>query len=203
MAWRPVLSEALTRVGRKEEALDVLVPYENGAAERRRWLEQASAARCRGLLEEAYGNPEAADHAFRTGLQHCRQGEPCWQEALLHLSYGTFLRRTGRRKKAIVELEAAHRTFFRLQATPYLERCTRELALCGRVSARPSGVRHAGLTAQELTVARLALQGLSNREIARELVLSVKTIEYHLANAYTKLGITSRMGLIGKLDEET
>jgi DNA-binding CsgD family transcriptional regulator len=202
VAWRPLLSEALTRLGRKDEALDVLIPYETGAAERRRWLEQASAARCRGLLEEAHGNRDAADEAFRKGLQHCKQGDPCWEEALLRLSYGAFLRRAGQRKKAVAELEAAHKTFLRLQATPYLERCNRELAGCGRTTD-PSGIRHAGLTAQELTVAKLAIQGMSNREIARELVLSIKTIEYHLANAYTKLGITSRMGLIGKLRGET
>ncbi|MFF9119151.1 AAA family ATPase [Streptomyces massasporeus] len=200
--WRPLLSEALTRLGRTEEALDVLIPYENGATARGRWLEQATAARCRGLLEESYGHREAADRAFRQGLRLCGQGTPCWEEALLHLSYGTFLRRTGRRRKAVAELEAAHQKLLRLRATPYLERCTRELAACGRVTARPGGVRHAELTAQELTVARLARRGMSNREIARELVLSVKTIEYHLGNAYAKLGISSRMGLIAKLDEE-
>ncbi|MFG2133715.1 AAA family ATPase [Streptomyces sp. NPDC048751] len=202
VAWRPVLAESLIRLGRKDEALDVLVPYENGAAERRRWLDQASAARCRGLLEEAYGNREAADEAFRTGLHHCERGEQCWEEALLHLSYGTFLRRAGRLRKAVAELQAAHRTFLRLQATPYLERCARELAVCGRTTRRPSGAR-AGLTPQELTVAGLAMRGMSNREIARELVLSVKTIEYHLANAYAKLGITSRTGLFGKLGRTT
>ncbi|WP_308432535.1 helix-turn-helix transcriptional regulator [Streptomyces coeruleorubidus] len=202
VAWRPLLSEALTRLGRTDEALDVLIPYESGATARRRWLEQATAARCRGLLEEAYGHREAADQAFRNGLRLCAQGTTCWEEALLHLSYGTFLRRTGKRRKAVAELEAAHTNFLRLRATPYLERCTRELAACGRVTARPGGVRHAGLTAQELTVARLARRGMSNREIARELVLSIKTIEYHLGNAYAKLGISSRMGLIAKLDEE-
>uniref|UniRef100_A0AAU2VDK6 AAA family ATPase n=1 Tax=Streptomyces sp. NBC_00003 TaxID=2903608 RepID=A0AAU2VDK6_9ACTN len=203
VAWRPLLCEALTRLGRKDEALDVLMPYESRAAERRRWLEQASAARCRGLVEEAHGNREAADHAFRTGLRYCEQGEPCWEEALLHLSYGTFLRRARQRPKAVAELQAAHTTFLRLQATPYLERCTAELAACGGTAAARGGVRPAGLTPQELTVARRAMQGMSNREIAQELVLSVKTIEYHLANAYMKLGITSRMGLIGKLDRET
>ncbi|MEW2121867.1 AAA family ATPase [Streptomyces sp. NPDC005474] len=207
VAWRPVLAESLTRLGRKDEALDVLVPYEIRAAERCRWLEQASAARCRGLLEEANGDQEAADRAFRAGLHHCaqgareEQGDQCWEEALLHLSYGAFLRRVGQRRKAVAELQAAHQTFLRLRAAPYLERCARELAGCGRPMARP-GARHTGLTAQELTVAGLAMQGLSNREIARELVLSIKTIEYHLANAYAKLGITSRTGLFSKLGGE-
>ncbi|MET9564098.1 AAA family ATPase [Streptomyces tauricus] len=203
VAWRPLLSQALTRLGRTEEALDVLIPYERGATVRGRWLDQATAARCRGLLEEANGHREAADQAFRTGVRLCAQGTPCWEEALLHLSYGTFLRREGRRRKAVAELEAAQGKFLRLRASPYLERCTRELAACGRVQARPGTARHTGLTAQELTVARLARRSMSNREIARELVLSVKTIEYHLGNAYTKLGINSRMGLITELDEES
>ncbi|XUL90590.1 response regulator transcription factor [Streptomyces galilaeus] len=48
-------------------------------------------------------------------------------------------------------------------------------------------------------IARLATSGLTNRQIARQLVLSVKTVEFHLSHAYTKLGITSRMGLPAKL----
>lgn len=200
--WRPLLVEALARTGRTDEAQEVLTPYESRAAERRRWLDQATAARCRGILQEARGDVEAADRAYRNGLTHCRQGEPCWETALLHLSYGTFLRRAGQRSNAVVELEAASQIFHRLQAAPYLDRCNRELTACGRVAARPQAARHPVLTAQELTVARLAIRGMTNRQIARELLLSVKTIEYHLSNTYAKLGITSRMGLIAKLARE-
>lgn len=200
--WRPLLVEALARTGRTDEADEVLNPYESGAAERHRWLDQTAAARCRGILEEARGDAEAAERSYRTGLTHCERGEPCWEAALLHLSYGTFLRRAGRRSNAVAELEAASQTFRRLQAVPYLQRCDRELTACGRVAARPQDARHRVLTAQELTVARLAIQGMTNRQIARELLLSVKTIEYHLGNTYTKLGISSRMGLIAKLARE-
>jgi ATP/maltotriose-dependent transcriptional regulator MalT len=199
VGWRPLLAEALIRTGRTEEAHEVLTPYERRATERSRPIDQAAAARCRGLLEEARGHSDAADQAFRDGLRHSSQGEGCWEEALVRLSYGTFLRRSGRRREAAGELEAAHRTFQRLQATPYLERCARELSGCGRVTVSPQNAGHPVLTAQELTVARLAVRGMTNRQIARELVLSVKTIEYHLSNSYTKLGITSRMGLIEQL----
>jgi DNA-binding CsgD family transcriptional regulator len=200
--WRPLLVEALVRTGRTDEADQVLTPYETRAADRRRWLDQAAAARCRGILENARGDIEAAERAFRTGLNHCDRGEPCWEEALLRLSYGTFLRRVGRRSRAVPELEAAWRTFSRLQAAPYLDRCETELAACGRVAARPQGASHPVLTAQELTVARLAAQGMTNGQIARELLLSVKTIEYHLSNAYAKLGISSRTRLADKLAGE-
>ncbi len=78
-----------------------------------------------------------------------------------------------------------------------------ELAACGRAPGRVALARHPVLTAQELTVTRLAVRGMTNRQIARELVLSVKTIEYHLGNAYAKLGINSRMELGHRLAPQT
>ena len=65
--------------------------------------------------------------------------------------------------------------------------------------ARPRTASHSVLTPQELTVGNLAAQGLSNRQIARELALSIKTIEYHLGHIYAKLGLTSRVGLVAAL----
>jgi DNA-binding NarL/FixJ family response regulator len=55
------------------------------------------------------------------------------------------------------------------------------------------------LTPQEHAVARLVINGLTNRQVAKELVLSIKTIEYHLGNVYTKLGVTCRTALVSKL----
>jgi len=77
--------------------------------------------------------------------------------------------------------------------------------LTGDLPVRPSGrgqPRDGGgssLTSQELVVARLAAAGRTNREIAGELVVSVKTVEYHLRNAFTKLGITRRRQLAARL----
>jgi len=56
------------------------------------------------------------------------------------------------------------------------------------------------MTSQEQVVARLAAEGLSNRAIAADLVVSVKTVEYHLRNVFAKLGVTSRRQLADRLD---
>jgi DNA-binding CsgD family transcriptional regulator len=56
-----------------------------------------------------------------------------------------------------------------------------------------------GLTPQERLVVRLVCEGLTNQEVARQLVLSVKTVGYHLGNAYAKLGVHSRAQLVARL----
>ncbi|MGI5359087.1 helix-turn-helix transcriptional regulator [Streptomyces sp. CA-252508] len=200
--WRPLLVEALARCGRSDEAEDVLAPYELRAVERARWLDRVAAARCRGIVESARGDTGAAEQAFRTGLALSAEGEPCWEGALLRLAHGSFLRRAGRRTDAAAHLEAARRVFHRLRAAPYLRRCDTELAACGLASSHPKESRHPVLTPQELAVASFAAQGRTNRQIATELVLSVKTIEYHLRNVYLKLDITSRADLAGRLTSE-
>ncbi|MFJ9220060.1 ATP-binding protein [Streptomyces sp. NPDC102383] len=194
--WRQLLVEGLVRTDRRHEADAVLTPYERLAAARDRWPDMTAAARCRGLVEAARGDTDAADRAFQAGLRYSEHYPTCWERALLHLAYGAFLRRASKRAAAVVELEVAWASFTRLGAVPYLEQCRVELAACGRTSARPREGAHAVLTPQELTVGSLAAQGLSNRQIARELVLSIKTIEYHLGHVYAKLGIASRVGLV-------
>jgi DNA-binding NarL/FixJ family response regulator len=64
-------------------------------------------------------------------------------------------------------------------------------------------IDRAGLTTQEWVVARHAAAGRSNREIAGEMVVSVKTVEYHLRNAFVKLNVSSRRQLPARLAETT
>jgi DNA-binding NarL/FixJ family response regulator len=87
----------------------------------------------------------------------------------------------------------------RLGAEAHLDRLQTELAACGLEGSRTSRPERLSLTPQELAVARLVCRGMSNREVAAELVLSVKTIGYHLGNVYSKLGVNSRTQLAAKL----
>src|SRR6185295_16067205 len=102
-----------------------------------------------------------------------------FEQALAEDAYGRFLRRAGERRQAAAHLQAARATYIRLDCHPFAEDCDRELAACGLPGHRAVR-RHLGLTPQELAVARLVAAGRANREVAAELVVSVKTVEYHL-----------------------
>jgi DNA-binding CsgD family transcriptional regulator len=196
--WRPWLAlsvEAQVALGRDDEAERILVPFEALAAARGRRSALAAAARARGTLEAARGHQEHAEAAFQASLAHFGTLPMPFDRALLEAAYGRFLRHTGRRSAALKQLEAARTRFASLGARPYLERSDHELAACGRTPPKRAVGPRATLTPQELAVARLVADGQTNRQAAAELVVSVKTIEYHLGNAYAKLGVTSRTQL--------
>lgn len=208
LMWRDLLADALIDTGELVRAETVLMPLERRAAVRGHHSGLAAAARIRGHLHAARREPVEAEDAFRRALQHATRVPDPFARARVELEYGAHLRRLGRRSAAVLHLVPACHAFARLGAVPYRVRCERELDGCGRAApAQRSSATRAGasrraadvLTPQELAVARLAAQGLTNRRIARELELSVKTIEYHLNHAYTKFGITSRVGLVSRL----
>jgi DNA-binding CsgD family transcriptional regulator/tetratricopeptide (TPR) repeat protein len=202
-AWPDLYAEALVAVGRAEDADMLLVPHEQRAAARGRQSSIARMARARGRVEAALGRTERAEAAFAHALAAVEKVAFPFDAARTRLAAGEFLRRSGQRRRAAELLHAAQRGFLELGATPYAERCARELAASG---LRPSPRRDRDdtrLTAQELVVARRAAAGLSNRELAAELVVSVKTVEYHLRNAFAKLGVTSRRQLAARLDSHS
>jgi DNA-binding CsgD family transcriptional regulator len=199
--WQDLYAEALVGVGRAGDADRFLRPHEELAARRGRRSAMARLARARGRTEAALDRPDGAEAAFRHGLG-LLDGLPMpFERALLELAHGQFLRRQGRRKAAATALSAARATFEALGAAPYRDRGDAELAACGLAPASRSGVDPARLTSQELAVARLAASGRSNREVAAELVVSVKTVEFHLRNTYQKLGLTSRRQLADRLPQ--
>ncbi|MDT3446047.1 AAA family ATPase [Pseudofrankia sp. BMG5.37] len=192
ICWQDLLVDALVAVGDLDRAEAVLSEFEALTASRQRRSAMAAAARARGNLTAARGDTTAATIAFNVGLDHAARVDMPFDRAVLQLTYGAFLRRAGKRAAAGVQLEAAQAVFERLGARPYQERCERELAACGRSPTRRQTADRTRLTPQEQAVARLVAGGLTNQQAARELVLSVKTVEYHLGHVYAKLQVTSR-----------
>ena len=201
MPWRELYAEALVALRRLDEADAVLRPYEDLAAERGRRSSQAAAARVRGALEAARGRDGAARQAFEAAIEHAAALPAPFERALVQHAYGAFLRRAGERRAALAQLSRARETFARLDARPFQVRADRELAGTGLApSRRPSfDPNRVPLTPQELAVSRLVAGGHTNKEVASELVVSVKTVEYHLANVFAKLGIGSRRDLRARL----
>ncbi|MEV6170993.1 AAA family ATPase [Streptomyces sp. NPDC051954] len=204
--WRDLLADSLVAAGRLDEAEEVLTALERRAARRLRASTLAVVCRVRGNLHAARREPKLARDAFAEALDRgARLGLPL-ERARAELDFGVFLRRAGRRTPALEQLRAARAGFAELGAVPFLRHCDRELAACGAAPdggpAALPGARER-LTPQEYAVAQLAATGLTNRRIARELVLSAKTVEYHLSHAYAKLGIRSRVELVARIGAAT
>jgi DNA-binding CsgD family transcriptional regulator len=202
VGWQDLLVDALVATGQYDQAEDVLAPFEALAARRGRRSAMAAAARARGNLEVARGAHQTAETAFEAGLGYAAGMPIPFERARLQLAYGVFLRRAGRRALAAEQLGAAHAELARLDARPDLERCAREMSACGLAPTRPDATIRPHLTPQESAVARLVASGLTNQQVARELIVSVKTVEYHLSHVYTKLGVTSRVHLGSRLGED-
>ncbi|WP_164842383.1 ATP-binding protein [Actinoplanes solisilvae] len=123
------------------------------------------------------------------------------QVARTELVYGEWLRRRRRIAEARTHLTVAAAAFRRAGARPWTERAEAELRSTGLEVSPDAGPRHKDLTAQELQIARLAAQGLSNKEIADQLFLSHRTVGTHLYRIYPKLGVAGRAALRDALTE--
>ncbi|MDX6312234.1 MAG: hypothetical protein QOF44_1698 [Streptomyces sp.] len=201
--WRDLLADALVACEAYDEAEAVLAVFEELALAGGCHSDLSAVCRVRGNLHAARHEPKAAQDAYAEGIEHAvRAGYP-FHRARAELDFGVFLRRAGRRTTAKQHLREARVLLAELGAVPFLKTCDRELAVCGvRPDGAPASPPRDGLTPQEHAVAQLAATGLTNRQVARELILSVKTVEYHLSHAYAKLGIGSRMGLVEQITSE-
>jgi DNA-binding CsgD family transcriptional regulator len=198
--WRVLGAEALAALGDPAGADRLLRPCEEQARAGRLPLARAAADRARALVELAAGRHDAADHHFRLALAHVDALPAPFDRAQTALAYGAFLRRRNQRRSAAGLLRSAHDAFVALGAAPYAVRSERELAGCGLTPAARTVEARLRLTPQEQAVAHLVAKGLRNRDVAAELVVSVKTVEYHLGNVYRKLGVTNRTELVVRLD---
>jgi DNA-binding NarL/FixJ family response regulator len=115
--------------------------------------------------------------------------------ARLQLAHGAWLRRQRRISDSRVPLRAARDTFDALGASAWGDRARQELRATGEASRQRAPAAVDQLTPQELEIARLAADGMTNREIGQQLYVSHRTVGSHLSRVYPKLGIRSRVEL--------
>jgi DNA-binding CsgD family transcriptional regulator len=197
--WRAIEADALIGLGRLDDAETALSEFEDAIPAAGLASAALALARCRGNLAVARGSAAQAEAAFARGHVIEAQVPMPFEHALLSLDDGRRLRAAGNRPAAVAQLEQAHRLFSGLGADPYVQACATELAALQVTAATGSPAALLGLSRSELAVARLAATGLTNREVASQLYVSVKTVEYHLRNSYIKLDITSRRALAALL----
>jgi DNA-binding CsgD family transcriptional regulator len=188
----PHAVEALIGLGELDRAERLLDDFERKASELDRVVALTAGARCRALLLAARGDLRGAHEAIERALaEHARTDLP-FERARTLLVQGQLHRRRRQKRATRESLEQALALFEPMGAERWAQRARDELARLGRR-------RKEGLTASEGRVADLAVQGLSNKEIAQALFVTVHTVEVHLSHAYAKLGVRSRTQLAGRL----
>ena len=198
LEWPALYAEALVRTGRVDDARRLLDRLE--ALSVRTWL-TGPLARVRGLLHATEGEAERALATFGQAEALADAAGLPFELALTRMDRGAVLARLGRRMEAVVDLRAALDGLAALGARPFADRAAAALAGLGAAPAFTVSPGAPALTPQELAVSRLVREGLSNREIATELFLSTKTVEFHLRHVYMKLGIRSRTQLVARSAE--
>lgn len=193
LRWQPDYIESLMRAGHRSEAVSAAaVLSEQAERTGGRWA-RAVAAGAMGLVTEGR---EAEDHS-RRALRLIDQTIAPFDRARIQLNLARELRRQRRPLEARPALREAISTFERLNARPWLEQAELELRLTGgRRARRVERGQPEGLTAGEEAVAALLVAGRSNKEIARSLGISVRTVESHLSVMYDKFGVHSRTQLV-------
>jgi len=184
----PELIEAAVRIGEKATAQ---AAYERLAARsslsETPWA-RGIEARSRALLSHG----PAAERDYIEAIEQLSRSQVVVHHARTELIYGEWLRREQRRMEARLQLRSAYSALDTMGAAGFAERARRELAATGEsVRGRTAGARDA-LTPQEAQIARMATEGLANPDIATQLFLTGRTVDWHLDKVYTKLGVSSR-----------
>ena len=195
LPWHHLKAHALVDDGRLDAA-DAFVDEALALAHARgNRLLGARLVHVRAKSEFARHRPEAATASFEEAHSLLEPLGMPYELALVELGHGQVLRRIGERRAAAAMLMRAHGCLSELEARPALQRCENELAACGLSPSARKSRDYSALTPQEIAVSRLVVSGMTNREVSDELMLSTKTVEFHLSNIYTKLGVRSRSEL--------
>jgi ATP/maltotriose-dependent transcriptional regulator MalT len=191
--WRPLLAEGLIGSGQAKQAAAVVdrLRADSGQV----GYLQPALAWLDGWLAEQRGDAEEALGIYQRGEEGAEAGSPVHAARLL-LAHGRLLRRIGKRRDAIQRLRRASDLYQSLRAEPFIAWAEEELTAC-HLPSDPARKQQPtlALTSRETEVAHLVGKGLSNPEIAAELFISRKAVEYHLGNIYAKCGLTGRQQL--------
>jgi DNA-binding CsgD family transcriptional regulator len=150
----------------------------------------AMGAQVRGAVELATGDASAALTALRRAGEVWQEFDAPYEAARVRELVGIACRELGDEDAAMLELDAARDVFASLGAATDLSRV-------GMLAEIAATVESHGLTQRELEVLRHLAAGETNKAIAVELVLSVRTVDRHVGNIYTKLGVSSRAAATG------
>jgi len=191
------LAEAARHSGEQERIRIVISGLEAAAEESWSPIMHAGLRYARALLA-----PDAdAGALFEAALDTDLSAWP-FLRARVQLSYGEWLHLRRRNAASRVPLRAAREAFDALGVRPWSDRARQRLRATGETSRPQSAWAWDQLTPQELQIAQMAADGLSNREIGQMLYLSPRTIGSHLYRAYPKLGISSRAQLRSRLHSQ-
>lgn len=189
------LIEAATRSGKPEAAAGSLRRLSEMAVVCGTDWVVGMEARSRALMSEN----EVAEPLYREAIDRLGRTRVRHELARSHLLYGEWLRRENRRLDARGQLRTAHRMLVDIGMEAFAERAARELLATGETARRRTPETADQLTPQEAQIARMARDGASNQQIAAQLFISHKTVEYHLRKVFSKLGISTRADLVGML----
>jgi DNA-binding CsgD family transcriptional regulator len=191
----PELIEAATRTGDKQLAHDALARLAETTQAGQTDFGLGLEARSRALVSKG----ETAQGCYREAIDRLGRTQLRPELARAHLLYGEWLRREGRRVDARGQLRTAHEMLEAIGMAAFADRARRELLATGETVRKRTVPVPDTLTAQEAHIARLARDGRTNPEIAAQLFLSARTVEWHLRKVFTKLGVSSRRELPGAL----
>jgi DNA-binding CsgD family transcriptional regulator len=195
----PDLVEAALRAGRPVVAHMAAARFDEQARAGAPDWQMALAARCRALLADT---PPAKERLLKEALAFHERDRRPFNRARTLLLLGEHLRRERRRREARTPLQEAFIVFEQLGASPWADRAGREIRATGQTVRRRDGRSSMDLTIQERQIVGMVVEGGTNREVAGRLFLSPRTVEYHLRNVFSKLGISSRAELVRLHAEE-
>jgi DNA-binding CsgD family transcriptional regulator len=185
----PDVVEAAVRAHELDEVAEHLGRFQAWAEQSPTPARLSLLARCQALAAESDAEPH-----FVRSIELAGALSP-FERARSELLYGEWLRRERRRLDARPHLRTAHELFQPLSLSPWEERARAELRASGETARRRDPSTRDQLTPQELQIAHLVAEGMTNREIGAQLFLSPRTIDYHLRKVFAKLQIASRADL--------